>query len=75
VVDDLSQLKAECRRLARGVRLLVATNLALAGVLAVLLLGGFAHSNALGGAADSLRVRELVVVDSNGLARVRIGAT
>jgi hypothetical protein len=68
------QLTRHAAKHGASVRLLIVLNAILIVAVLYLMLGGFGGGKlVLAGEVDTLRVREVIVVDSNGIERVRLG--
>lgn len=74
MTDDVERRIERCERLTRRLRVLIGFNLAALAGAAIISLGAFARGEVTSVSADTLRVRQLVVTDTNGVVRVRIGA-
>lgn len=70
-----SALENRIQKLERRVRVMAGLNLFVVGLLGVSILTGFHSPSSAHFAADSVSVRELRVVDSTGVVRVRLSSS
>ncbi len=73
--DELLRRVTQCEKVNRQLRALLGLNLLALPVALLALFGGVApHRDKLVQGLDSLRLRELVIVDAKGVERVRLGS-
>jgi hypothetical protein len=73
MADEMIQALDQCERLTRRLRMMLALNLLALPFVGLLVFGGFTSRHPGPLLTDSLRVREVVIVDAKGVERVRLG--